>query len=81
MRTTPAVAALLAAGLLVTGCGKSEAEVQTDCAQAIDDTSTVTHRPADCEQLSDDAYKALLTDYALKKSGLVGDDGHVRVGQ
>lgn len=76
MRTRTAIAAgaLLLAAL--TACGKSDADKQADCQKAIDDTSTVTHRPDACKDLSEDDYKTLLMDYGIKHSdvGALVDD-------
>lgn len=78
MRTrTALIAVLLALAAVTAGCGKSEAQKQADCADAINDTSTVTHRPAACSDLSKDDYSALLMDYGLTKSGVFDDDGNV----
>lgn len=65
-RRAAIIAVLLIAAV---SCGKSEADKQADCQKAITDTSTVTARPDACKDLSDDDYKALLMDYAIKQSG------------
>ncbi|MGW7073076.1 hypothetical protein ACWGII_40280 [Streptomyces sp. NPDC054855] len=77
MRTRTAIsiaAALLAA---LTACGKSDAEVQADCKKAIVEASTVTNRPAACDDLSEDDYKALLIARTLRDGGVVDDNGDV----
>lgn len=66
-RRAAIIAVLLVAAV---SCGKSDADKQADCQKAITDTSTVTARPDACKDLSDEDYKALLMDYAIKKSGL-----------
>lgn len=72
MRTT--AAALTAATLLLslTACGYSA----DDCAAAIDDSSTKTNRPEQCQDISDDDYELLLMGYILKKEGLDEVDEH-----
>jgi hypothetical protein len=65
-RTTLAAGAILLA-FLGTSCGKSEAEQQADCQEAITEESTKTQRPEACEDLSQDDYDTLLMHWALQK--------------
>ena len=68
MRTRLTLAAL-AAGLLLslTGCGYTA----DDCAAAINDESTKTNRPTECQDISDDDYTTLLMGYILRKDGIL----------
>ncbi|MGW3166967.1 hypothetical protein ACWC9Q_29735 [Streptomyces sp. NPDC001142] len=63
--------------LALTGCGKSAAEQQADCRDAITASSTKTSRPDACKDLSQDDYDALLTSWALRNSGVIDKDGDV----
>ncbi|WP_406143740.1 hypothetical protein [Streptomyces anulatus] len=70
MRTRTAITALITAGLFtLTGCG-SEYTAE-DCAAAIDDTSTKTNRPVECQDLSDEDYETLHMAYIIRNSGVV----------
>ncbi|MFF6925832.1 hypothetical protein [Streptomyces californicus] len=70
MRTRTTTAALIAASLLaLTGC--SSEYTADDCAAAIDDTSTKTNRPVECQDISDEDYKTLLMGYIIRNSGVV----------
>lgn len=69
---TRATAATAAAVLLLTlsACGKTDAQKQADCAQAIDSASTVTNRPDACAAVPTADYKTLLISYTIKEQGL-----------
>lgn len=70
MRTRHAITTATAAVLLaLTGC--SSGYTAEDCAAAIDDTSTKTNRPVECQDLSDEDYKTLLMGYIIRNSGVV----------
>ncbi|MGP4043981.1 hypothetical protein [Streptomyces sp. 2A115] len=65
MRT--AIRAGVVAGLLLlTACGKSEAEIQADCEKALDKTSTKTNRPDACKELSQEDYDTLLMAWVMQ---------------
>jgi hypothetical protein len=67
MRTRLTAAAIGTALLLaLTGCGYTA----DDCAAAIDETSTKTNRPTECQDISDDDYETLIMGYILEKEGL-----------
>ena len=68
LRTRHTLAALAATLLLgATGCGYTA----DDCAAAIDDTSTKTNRPTECQDISDDDYETLLLGYILRNKNLL----------
>ncbi|MFI2314099.1 hypothetical protein AMK17_25305 [Streptomyces sp. CB00072] len=75
MRTRTALTATAVAALLaLTGC--SSGYTADDCAAAIDDTSTKTNRPAECQDISDEDYETLIMGYVLNKEGLGDLDEH-----
>lgn len=79
MRTHTALAAATITLLALTGCGKSEAEIATDCQKALaaGANTTKTERPDACKGLSQDDYDTLVISQSLKDSGVVDDDGNV----
>ncbi|MFH8492292.1 hypothetical protein [Streptomyces longisporoflavus] len=81
MRTRTAISIAAALLTALTACGKSEAEVQADCEKAIVEASTVTNRPAACDDLAEDDYKALLIARTLRDGGVVDDNGDVDLRQ
>ncbi|WP_327160540.1 hypothetical protein [Streptomyces zaomyceticus] len=60
-------AAALTASLLLalTACSSYSAE---DCQKALTDASTKTSRPTECQDLSQEDYDVLLTNWALQKA-------------
>ncbi|MFD3741599.1 hypothetical protein [Streptomyces sp. NPDC058629] len=70
MHTRTTTAALIAAALLaLTGC--SSGYTADDCAAAIDDTSTKTNKPVECQDISEEDYETLHLGYLLRKDGLL----------
>lgn len=76
-RTTTIAALTLLAALTLAGCGKSDAEIQDDCYQAIGERAAGDKsKPKACEALSDDDYQTLLLGWVLKQEGLDEVDEH-----
>ncbi|MFF3690708.1 hypothetical protein [Streptomyces sp. NPDC002187] len=67
MRTRTIAAAAVAAALLLVGTGCSSYSVE-DCQRAINDESTKTNRPKQCEDLSQEDYDLVLAHWAMKKA-------------
>ncbi|MFI6856517.1 hypothetical protein [Streptomyces sp. NPDC050416] len=74
--------------LLLTACGKSQAEMQADCQKALTKASTKTDRPEACKELSQKDYDTILMawivdntieDMPQKDQDILDlyDDGHV----
>ncbi|MCX4504314.1 hypothetical protein [Streptomyces anulatus] len=75
MRARTALTAATAAVLLaLAGC--SSGYTADDCAAAIDDTSTKTDRPTECQDISAEDYETLILSYILNKEGLGDLDEH-----
>ncbi|GGZ16705.1 hypothetical protein [Streptomyces nitrosporeus] len=48
----------------------SQAETEAACRRSLDNTSTATHRPESCEDVSAETYRAFLLMYDLRAEGL-----------
>jgi hypothetical protein len=53
-----------------TACSKSHDEMVDDCYAALDESSSKTNRPEDCEELSADDYGLILAHWTLKQRGM-----------
>lgn len=70
-RLIASVVAAAGAVLLLTSCGKSEAEKQRDCLTAIRARAEGdTNKPKACEAISDDDYHTLIIGEVLKDTDL-----------
>lgn len=75
-RPTTAAGVLAAAALLLaTGCGKPQADIADDCAQALAKLHKVTAKPAACEDLNEDDYQTLLMGHILDDNGWTNENG------
>jgi uncharacterized membrane protein len=70
--------AAVTATVLFTIFHKSYNDYATECADAL--ARHVKGKPAACSHISKDDYETLQIGQALHDSDLVGDDGHVRIG-